>query len=204
MISFFQISPGARIPKLLQVFVSGGVALLASGLASDLMANLPLTPPPPPPGGFPQTPPPPPENLPDPAELLSQLHQLDELLQLSPEKLERLAQTIAYVRKMDDAEREAMRIRLRQVTQMTPELRTEINRLAALLPVNQRTNVSQFWLAAASDERDALRVQWRQLDEGAFVKLLQDQVTAFVARRDAAFDGMRQRLQQTPQVEPGQ
>ncbi len=163
-------------------------------------------PPPAPPAGLP-TPPPlspellkrrppePPPNLPDPAELMAQLRQLGELLELPPERLAALRQTIEYLEKMTPQEREAMRIRLRQATQMTPALRAEINAMAGLLPPEQLSDLSQFWLAATDAERQSIRDQLASLEPDASSRLLTEKISAFIQRRDAAFEGMKAALE---------
>jgi len=147
-------------------------------------------------------PPEPPPDLPDPADLMAQLRQLEELLELSPERLAALRQTIEYLEKMAPQEREAMRIRLRQATQMTPALRAEINSLAALVPPALKSDLSQFWLAATDAERQRLREQLAPLEPDASARLLADNVAAFVQRRDAAFESMKAALEARKRARP--
>lgn len=160
----------------------------------------------PPPDSLPQPPPLPPEmldkrpegpppDLPDPTELVNQLRQLEELLSLSPERLQRLRQTIEFIEKMSAQEREAMRIRLAQVTRMNDDLRREIDDLASLLPEIPKADFSQFWLAASEQEREAVRKALSDKDEAAQTRYLQPRVEAFVEKRDKAFARMRQTLE---------
>lgn len=177
-----------------------GFAALAGPANAQGNAGLPPPGPPPlPPQGLPERPPAPPPDLPDANELIGQLRQLEDLLQLPPDKLERLAQTIQYIRNMDAVEREAMRIRLRQITQLTPELDREIRTLATHLPPEERANLSQFWLVADEDKREAFRQQLAAASPSQIRLILRDAVTAFVLERDRVFDQMRQSLlQKTP------
>lgn len=140
----------------------------------------------------------PPDDLPDPSDLTRQLEQLDELLSLDPDELQRLRQTIEFIENMPEAQREAMRIRLRQVTQMTPQLRAEIQELAGLLPKKQHNNLSQFWLAASSDKRKELRQKLDPLSHDKRAETLLKAVQRFVKKRDQAFSKMSDSLQQVP------
>jgi hypothetical protein len=137
----------------------------------------------------------PPPDLPDPTELVNQLRQLEELLSLSPERLQRLRQTIEFIEKMSAQEREAMRIRLAQVTRMNDDLRREIDGLASLLPEIPKADFSQFWLAASKKERETVRKALADKDKAAQTRYLQPRVEAFVEKRDQAFARMRQTLE---------
>jgi 3-dehydroquinate synthase class II len=137
----------------------------------------------------------PPPDLPDPSELIAQLQQLEELLSLEPEKLQKLRETIEFIEKMSAEEREAMRIRLSQVTRMTGALRAEINTLADLAPAVSKSNLSQFWLAATEAERADIRTRLEGLDSGQKHILLSNQVQAFVQHRDAVFARMKETLE---------
>lgn len=181
-----------RIPSLI-------VAVLLSGLSSPGLraAGPPLQAPPPlPPEILNSRPPAPPADLPDPSELIAQLKQLEELLSLSPEKLSKLRQTIEFIEKMSDAEREAMRIRLAQVTQMTDELRQEIDSLARFIPVARRSDLSQFWLAASDAERTAIRNELSDLPPSEKSDLLLSRIASFVERRDEVFSKMQQSIEE--------
>lgn len=137
----------------------------------------------------------PPPDLPDPAELISQLKQLEELLSMGPEKLKSLRQTLEFIEKMSIEEREAMRIRLSQITQMTAELREEIDSLAKLLPNDRKTDLSQFWLAAQEEERQAIRDSLKSLEEEQKADLLSAKVADFVSHRDEVFQRMKDSLE---------
>lgn len=160
----------------------------------ELPDSLP-TPPPLPEELANRPPPEPPPDLPDPAELMSQLKQLEELLSLPPEKLARLRQTIEFIEKMSEPEREAMRIRLVKVTRMTPELKTEIRRLEALVPAETASDVAQFWLAASPGERETHRQALEDLPESGKGDYLRDEVEAFIRHRERVFTEMRQSLE---------
>ena len=159
-----------------------------------------------PPEGLPDPPPLPPEvrdrvpmtpppDLPDPSELFAQLKQLEELLSLSPTKLSKLRQTIEYIEKMAPDEREAMRIRLSQITRVTPALRQEIDQLAQWLPKDLHSGLSQFWLAASTEERDRVREQLARLEDPEKSDFLGERVRAFIQKRDEVFAKMRASLE---------
>lgn len=146
----------------------------------------------------------PPPNLPDPTELYAQLEQLGDLLNMSPDKLNRLRQTIEFIEKMSPDEREAMRIRLSQITQSTPEMKEEIQDLANRFPEVNKLDLSQFWLAASAEERESVRESLSMLDKKEQSSLVKAKVDAFVKRRDAVFESMRSSLEQKRQILPQQ
>ena len=146
----------------------------------------------------------PPPNLPDPTELYAQLEQLDDLLNMPADKLNRLRQTIEFIEKMSPDEREAMRIRLSQITQSTPEMKEEIQDLANRFPGVNKLDLSQFWLAASADERESVRNNLSKLDQEGQSTLLKAKVDAFVKRRDAVFESMRSSLEHKRQIIPEQ
>ena len=175
-----------------------GLLMLIAGSAypqgPTLPENLPK-PPPLPQDMMDRAPAQPPPDLPDPAKLIEQLKQLEELLSLSPEKLKSLRQTLEFIEKMSPEEREAMRIRLSQVTRMTDSLRQEIDELAKTVPTTERSNLSQFWLASSSGERDAVREQLESLDPDQGSAFLMKKISAFVRHRDAVFQRMKESLE---------
>lgn len=155
--------------------------------------NLPKPPPLPPSlEGRPMEPPP---DLPDFSELQEQLRQLQELLAMSPEKLRKLRQTIEFIEKMSPAERDAMHIRLSQITQATPELKDEINQLARRLPPDMHSSLSQFWYASSPTERESIREQLEQLPPDKGAEFLSGRVNTFIAHRDEVFAQMRESLE---------
>lgn len=159
--------------------------------------NPPLkTPPPLPPELLNNPPPQPPPDLPDPSELISQLKQLEELLSLSPDKLRKLRQTIEFIEKMSEPEREAMRIRISQVTQMTDALRQEIDTLSRLVPAIAKPDVSQFWLAEKETDREIKRKALDAASGSRKSELLTDWITAFVHKREAVFREMKEALEE--------
>lgn len=156
-------------------------------LPDEIMERKPMTPPP---------------GLPDPSELIAQLQQLEELLSLSPEKLGKLRQTIEFIERMSPDEREAMRIRLTQVTRLTSGLRQEIDQLAELVPSLRKSDLSQFWLAASESQRVALRDELESLSPKDKTGLLEDEVTTFVQRREEVFEKMRRKLEEKKRANP--
>lgn len=174
------------------LFCALGICL--QGWALPNPENLPVPPPLPPSlKNKPLTPPP---NLPDPTELYAQLNQLGDLLNMSPEKLNKLRQTIEFIEKMSPNEREAMRIRISQITQSTPELKKEIQKLVSRFPKISISNLSQFWFAASKDERTLIRQSLESLEEDKQFPFLNAKVEAFVKKRDEVFDSMRTSLEQ--------
>ena len=170
--------------------------ILVSGLAGwcqSLPMNLPEPPPLPPSLKDRQLALPP--DLPDPSELQLQLQQLGELLNMDPEKLNKLRQTIEFVERMSPAEREAMRIRISQVTRATPELSREVNQLARLCPLVNQADLSQYWLAASQSERQRVRAELDQLNQQQRASFLENKVKAFTDKRDSAFEEMRKSLE---------
>jgi hypothetical protein len=184
--------PFIKIPSLIITAV-----LLGQSPVSVLQAASPplQAPPPLPPEILNNPPPQPPPDLPDPSELIAQLKQLDELLSMSPEKLRKLRQTVEFIEKMSDAEREAMRIRLSQVTRMTDDLRQEIATLSKIVPKIPRSDISQFWLAESDARREQMRASLAALPAAEQAALLQSWISEFVVKRDEVFRQMKQVLE---------
>lgn len=138
----------------------------------------------------------PPPNLPNPADLMEQLRQLQELIAMSPEKLVKLRQSIEFIEKMSPDEREAMRIRLAQVTQLNKALDSEVQNLHAIAPKLRESDLAQFWIASSEDQREATRSSLESLqspkDKADF---LHEKVEAFIQRREKTLTRMRERLQ---------
>jgi len=137
----------------------------------------------------------PPPELPDPSQLIDQLQQLQELLSMPPERLQKLRHTIEFIERMSPSEREAMHIRLSQITRMTDELRDEIRDLANHVPSLPQSDVSQFWLSNSQSEREAFRSHFSKLDNVEKAAFLKEKVDAFVERRDEVFARMRESLE---------
>jgi hypothetical protein len=114
---------------------------------------------------------------------------------MSPEKLRNLRQTIEFIEKMPPQAREAMRIRLAQVTQLNAGLEREIAELTTVVPELPSSDVSQFWLASSEQEREALRTQLEALTPAQKTKVLSSRIQAFLKKRDDAFARMRESLE---------
>lgn len=173
------------------------LVILACQLQADtpsMPKNLP-TPPPLPPELLEKGPPTPPPDLPDPSELFAQLRQLEELLSMKPEKLSSLRQTIEYIEKLSPDEREAMRLRLVEITRATPALRAEIASLKGLLPTDLVSSFSQFWLASTTGEREEIRTFLKEHSEAEQTTFLAARVEAFVQRREEVFARMKESLE---------
>ncbi|MEY2999789.1 MAG: hypothetical protein RL648_3 [Verrucomicrobiota bacterium] len=120
---------------------------------------------------------------------------------MSPEKLSKLRQSIEFIERMSPAEREAMRIRLAQVTELNQELQVEVDRLHSFAPDLPKSNLAQFWIASSEDEREATRKQFALLDKPEDkAALLTDKVAAFVQKREATLDRMRSRAMRSASV----
>ena len=170
--------------------------LQATGLlAREAPPDLP-EPPPLPPEMRDKRPQGPPPDLPDPSELIDQLKQLEELLSLSPEKLQRLRQTLEFIEKMSPQEREAMRIRLAQVTQMTDARKAEITSLMRFLPDIPKSDFTQFWLATSSETRARIRSELETRSPAGKTAFLTPHVREFIEKRDEAFARMRSSLEE--------
>jgi hypothetical protein len=183
-----------RFSQVLLVLMALCIGMPLSWANKPPAADLPAPPPLPP--NFRAAPPTPPPDLPDPAELHAQLNQLGELLAMSPEKLNKLRQTIEFVENMSSAEREAMRIRLSQITQATPQLREEVRSMQAAFPSIPRSDLSQFWYAASKGERESVRQRLKELTDEERKPYLNAKVEAFVRHREAAFNSMKETLKE--------
>lgn len=175
------------------------LAVLSSCLFSVSIAaetkpeNLPA--PPPLPEGLAQSAPPElPPDLPDSRELLDQLRQLDDLLSLDKERLVKLRETIELIERMSAEEREGMRIRLSQITRMTPALRTEIQQLQSLIPSSTLGSLSQFWLSLSENHREQYRQEMEKLPLAQRSLWLQAKISAFEKYRDQIFEEMRRQM----------
>lgn len=115
---------------------------------------------------------------------------------MSPEKLVKLRQSIEFIEKMSPDEREAMRIRLAQVTQLNKALDSEVQNLHAIAPKLRESDLAQFWIASSEDQREATRSSLESLqspkDKADF---LHEKVEAFIQRREKTLTRMRERLQ---------
>jgi DNA repair exonuclease SbcCD ATPase subunit len=185
--------PFPAFRNLIALTVLGASACLPLSAQPDLP-----TPPPLPPGGLPPPPQGLPPNLPDTSELLAQLQQLEELLELSDDQLDRLERTIGYIRSMSPDTRDAMRIRIRQVTQSNPRLQEEIRHFQSILPDLPHNDISQFWLALDSTARQDIRDTLDNLSPQQSAAALQPHIRDFVQRRDQALEAMRQQLPSAP------
>lgn len=188
----------SRFASMLAVPILMWVTFAAIVCAEPEVPDLP--PPPPLPddlarSGPPQLPP----DLPDARELMDQLRQLDELLSMDPERLTKLRETIELIERMSAGERETMRIRLSEVTRMTPELREEIRLLSRYYPEAERGLISQFWLSLTEEQRASNRKKMNALAVPDRVEWFRAQVTRFREIRDRAFEEMRSEIEtETP------
>ena len=144
----------------------------------------------------------PPPDLPDFSELQAQLRQLEELLALPPERLSKLRQTIEFIERMSQAERDAMHIRLSQITQSTPKLKAEINQIARVLSPDLHSSFSQFWHASSAEERENMRSMLDTLSDEEKSTFLEEKIATFVQHRDKVFTTMKQSLENKKKAKP--
>lgn len=134
--------------------------------------------------------------------MIEQLRQFDNLLQLSTEQLKRLRETIEFIERLAPEEREAMRLRLAQVTRMTPELRAEIDELANLVPPATHGLLNQYWVSLTDAERTAVRDALAAVEPGQRSPILEGHISAFHLRRDAAQNRLRHKQDTTSPAPP--
>ena len=185
------VSPTSLITRLSLFLLIVGMGVVVN--AQNDRPNLPK--PPPLPDSLRNRQLTPPPDLPDPTELYSQLEQMGDLLALPEEKLKALRQTIEFIERMSPGEREAMRIRLRQITEATPEMKTEIANMAKAFPGINQPNLTQYWYAAMEDERELVREQLQKMDKEDQATFLQAKVAAFVTKRDQVNETKKRTLE---------
>jgi hypothetical protein len=88
-----------------------------------------------------------------------------------------------------------MRISISQVTQMTDELRVEIQSLSRIVPEIHKPDVSQFWLAETEADRDAKRRILDGLSGPEKSTQLKAWIADFVTRREEVFRKMKETLE---------
>lgn len=168
-----------------------GLFLLA---ATPVFGNAPAELPSPPPGGLPvpppipeairNNPPTPPANLPDASALMEQLRMMEQLLQLSPEQLERLRQALEVIEKMSEQDRVVMRQRLQQMRTVSQKSDSQLRWVATQVPAQQRRNAAQFWLSLTEESRAKLWQDWQQLPEEQQRLQVLQAVNDFVLKRE--------------------
>ena len=141
-------------------------------------------------------PPPPPANRPDDGMLREQLEQLDSFLQLSPEKLQRMRQTIEMIERMGEEERLVLRMQIRQFTEVSPEIKEEIGRMSKPLPPEYHTLFNQYWLSLYPDQRSQLKEEMDALSAAEREPYLVARLDRFRARIDAMLVEMKRRAEQ--------
>ncbi len=141
-------------------------------------------------------PPPPPPSAPDDRQLREQLELFDQFLQLPPEKLRRMRQTIEAIERMSEEDRELFRVRIRQFTEMSPQMREEIRREGRGLPQQYQRVFSQYWLSLYPEQRERLRVRMEGMDEAERRDYLVAELDRFQARMDEIFAEMRRRMEE--------
>lgn len=181
--------------------VSAVVSLLLFFLTAAFSAGEETSPPP---GGPPpipdellrMRPPPPPPSAPDDRQLREQLELFDQFLQLPPEKLRRMRQTIEAIERMSEEDRELFRVRIRQFTEMSPRMREELRREGRGLPAAYQRVFSQFWLSLYPEEREQLRSRMEGMEPEERRRYLVAELDRFQARMDEIFAEMRRRMEE--------
>lgn len=186
--------------RRIAIFCSSKVSLLlVCGLSfSPTETSGQALQPPPPPPALPEEilrtrPPGPPPAPPDESALREQMQLLDQFLQLPPEKLARMRQTIELIERMEEEERELLRIRIRQFTEMTPELRAELRQIGEALPMPSRQIFSQYWLSLKEPQRESWRSRLKDLDAADRAEMLRPAIEEFEAHLTQIFAEMRRR-----------
>ncbi|MCC5838787.1 MAG: DUF3106 domain-containing protein [Opitutales bacterium] len=188
----------------------------ASKVGFLLICGLPFSPaetsgqalqPPPPPPALPDEilrtrPPGPPPAPPDESALREQMQLLDQFLQLPPEKLARMRQTIEMIERMEEEERELLRIRIRQFTEMTPELRSELRQMGEALPMSSRQVFGQYWLSLNESQREDWRSRLKDLNAADRAEKLRPAIEEFEAHLTQIFTEMRRRSTSTGAARP--
>lgn len=100
-----------------------------------------------------QLPPKLPDNLPQPSELREQLLLLDRFLQLPPEQLVHIRQTIARIEAMPAEERAALRERLRAITELPSQAREALAERAPTILAGDLKRLRAYWLGMSEEMR---------------------------------------------------
>ncbi len=140
-------------------------------------------------------PPAPPADRPDEGLLREQLEQLDSFLQLPPEKLQRMRQTIEMIERMNEEERAVLRMQIRQFTEVSSEIRAEIRKVSESLPPRYHTLFNQYWLSLYPDQRSQLRDEMSALSSAEREAFLVARLDRFRARMDAMLTEMKSRAE---------
>jgi hypothetical protein len=146
----------------------------------------------------------PPGLLPDPSELFAQLEQLSELMALSHDELHQLRQTIEFIERLSPEEREAMRLRLARITEVSPARKAELNNLIPYIALNNlipyiaprfHSDLSQLWMAASEEERTTIQKELKPLSNKEKGRYLMERVEAFIKYRESVFAELQMTLE---------
>ncbi len=138
------------------------------------------------------------ELIPDPSDLFSQLDQMGQLIQLSPEQLKQLRLTIEFLEKMSPEERESMRRKLEEIAQVSKARKSEVRHLIPYLPPRYHSDLSQLWMAASEKERATIQEAIEPLSNWDKGQYLIARVREFVAQRDQVYSELIQSLGEEP------
>lgn len=147
----------------------------------------------------------PPPNLPDDGLIRQQLEQLNELLQMSPQQLRRIRETIEMIERMSPEERSKLRTRLQEFINLSPDLQQEIKELAQQVDPGQRSLLRQYWMSLRPEERSAMLEQLHAMSDEEVKSSLRTQLNSFRKEREEAFEAMRREKTPgpPPSFEPG-
>jgi uncharacterized protein (UPF0335 family) len=99
---------------------------------------------------------------------------LQRLLQMEPDELAQLRQTIERIERMSPEEKERMRARIGQLERMQPEQARALRDFYQALSEDERERMRQNWRALSREERREWRQTLRQMPPEARVRILQE------------------------------
>ena len=118
---------------------------------------------------------------------------LANFLQLPPDELRKMRQTIEMIERMPMEDREFLRLRIRQITERGPEVEAALKRWRPSVAAHHRGTLAKYWLSLSRDERTGLESELTALGPDAQQALLRQKLTDFEARMAASLESMRQR-----------
>ncbi|MDP0499374.1 MAG: hypothetical protein Q7P63_04665 [Verrucomicrobiota bacterium JB022] len=105
-----------------------------------------------------KTPPPPPTDLPDADKLRAQLRTLEFLLNMQPEDLQRLRQSLEMIERLSPEQRQAMRIKLAEMRSPAP-MPPQVAIVVQELQPNRQRRFTQWWVSLATEQRETLEAR---------------------------------------------
>ncbi|KAF0093414.1 MAG: hypothetical protein E1N59_2917 [Puniceicoccaceae bacterium 5H] len=142
-----------------------------------------------------KTPPPPPTDLPDAEKLRAQLRMIEFLLNMPPEELQRLRQSLEMIERLSPEQRQAMRLKLaemRSPAPMPPQIAIVVQELH---PAKQR-RFTQWWVSLATEQRKIMLERMCQLPEPERQEWVEEHLELFEQHLRAKIEAMRQQAAQ--------